>query len=307
MKWPTVAPGSRRGIAEALTDATEALMIKQTRPDRDELRAALRWSYSTRIRDDAEPPAHHQDAVTWLTSHTVLMDAFKEPAGRSRLVRDLMSRITHTLAGSKAAAATATRTRMILHNAMEYACEIGVLSENPLSHIRWPRKRAAVEIDPRIVINAEQAQRFLAAVRADGEREPRLEAFFAYMCYAALRPEEVTELCLSSLTPPNTSGQWGTLWLTDARPRSGSRWTNTGEIREQAPLKHRADGEVRRVPVHPQLVEILSAHLTEFGPASPDGRLFVGANGGPVTDRTTYASSTEPAPLHSPKPKPRPR
>ena len=65
-------------------------------------------------------------------------------------------------------------------------------------------------------------------------------------------------------------------------------------IRERVPLEHRADGEVRRVPIHPELVEILRAHIDEYGPADPDGRLFVGAHDGPVTDRTYLRRSTDP-------------
>ena len=142
VKWPTVSPGSRRGIAEALTDGTEALTTKANRqPSRDDLRAALRWAYSIRIRDDPEPPAQLQPAIDWLSAHTVQMDAFKEPATRSKLVRDLMARITHTKTGAKAAAATATRKRMILHNAMEYACETGLLTENPLD--QTPQRQPA--------------------------------------------------------------------------------------------------------------------------------------------------------------------
>lgn len=136
------------------------------------------------------------------------------------------------------------------------------------------------------MINSEQAQRLLDAVGADGDRGRHLKGFFACMYYAALRPEEATELRRSSLTLPTESGQWGQMQLSEARPRSGSRWTNTGEIREIAPLKHRATGEVRRVPVHPDLVEILRAHIAEFGPSDPDGLLFVGAHAGHVTDRT---------------------
>src|SRR6478609_2550961 len=139
-------------------------------PSREDLRAALRWTYSTRIRDNPEPPDQLQPAIAWLTGHTVRMDAFKDPATRSRLVRDLLTRITQTKTGSKAAAATATRKRMILHNAMEYACEIGVLSDNPLTHIRWTRQRTTTGVDPRVVINPDQAHRFLTAVAADGER-----------------------------------------------------------------------------------------------------------------------------------------
>ena len=175
---------------------------------------------------------------------------------------------------------------MILHNAMEYACEIGVLSDNPLTHIRWTRQRTTTGVDPRVVINPDQAHRFLTAVAADGERGRHFKAFFACMYYAALRPEEATELRRSSIILPTEPEQWGEMRLTEARPRSGSNWTNTGEIRERVPLKHRADGEVRRVPIHPELVEILQAHIDEFGPADPDGRLFVGAHAGPVTDRT---------------------
>ena len=199
---------------------------------------------------------------------------------------NLEIRITQTKIGAKAAVTTTTRKRMILHNAMEYACETGLLTENPLDHVRWTKPRKTTGIDPRVVINADQASRFLAAVGSDGGRGRRLKAFFASMYYAALRPEEATELRPANLTLPTEPDAWGEMELTEARPRSGSMWTNTGEIREQVPLKHRAEGDVRRVPIHPELVEILKAHIAEFGPADPDGLLFVGAHGGPVTDRT---------------------
>ena len=42
---------------------------------RDDLRAALRWTYSTRIRDNPEPPDQLRPAIAWLTGHTVQMDA----------------------------------------------------------------------------------------------------------------------------------------------------------------------------------------------------------------------------------------
>lgn len=57
-KWQYVSPNHRRGIAQALTDATEALLTGDVQPDREALREALRWSYSGRIRDDSKPPAH---------------------------------------------------------------------------------------------------------------------------------------------------------------------------------------------------------------------------------------------------------
>jgi integrase len=72
--------------------------------------------------------------------------------------------------------------------------------------------------------------------------------------------------------------------LTNAEPRSGSRWTNTGKVRERRELKHRAVGETRRVPIHPELCNMLSEHLKEFG-IGPGGRVFIGPRGGLMTDR----------------------
>lgn len=57
MKWSYASPNHRRSIAEALTDATEALLTAESPISRNTVREALRWSYSTRIRDDAQPPA----------------------------------------------------------------------------------------------------------------------------------------------------------------------------------------------------------------------------------------------------------
>jgi hypothetical protein len=51
--------GSRhlRIIADALIDATEALITKDDRPDHERLRAANRWSFSSRISNPStEPP-----------------------------------------------------------------------------------------------------------------------------------------------------------------------------------------------------------------------------------------------------------
>lgn len=41
--------------------------------------------------------------------------------------------------------------------------------------------------------------------------------------------------------------------------------------------------DFRRVPCHPRLVEILEAHLDEFGTAT-DGRIFRGTRGGPLSE-----------------------
>ena len=50
--------------------------------------------------------------------------------------------------------------------------------------------------------------------------------------------------------------------LTLSEPRSGTRWTDSGKSRERRELKHRAAGEVRLVPNHPELVVLLREYLT---------------------------------------------
>lgn len=56
-------------------------------------------------------------------------------------------------------------------------------------------------------------------------------------------------------------------------------------MRERRQLKHRADGDSRIVPVHPELARLLREHLAQFG-ASPDGRLFIGVRGGELATVT---------------------
>jgi integrase len=107
-----------------------------------------------------------------------------------------------------------------------------------------------------------------------------LEAFFGCMYYAGLRPGEVVALGKANVSLP-ASG-WGELALNLSDPATASQWTDDGERRRRQ-LKHRAQAEVRFVPIAPQLVALLRGHLDRFGTA-PDGRLFRGEFGGPVSD-----------------------
>jgi integrase len=50
-------------------------------------------------------------------------------------------------------------------------------------------------------------------------------------------------------------------------------------VRETRQLKHRAEGDSRVVPTHPELTRLLREHLDKFG-TSHDGRLFGGVRGG---------------------------
>jgi integrase len=282
-KWPYVAPNHRRGMAEALIDATEVLTCPDNeKPEDDLLRRALReWTFSTWASNAKQPPSDIEPAVHWLERNTVRLAVLAGDEGTA-LSRSILDRISQKKDGKLAAANTANRKRMVINNAMEYACEIRALPFNPLKQVKWAKPRTLRTVDPGVVINSGQARRFLAAVGAQGQRGGRLVAFFGCLYYAALRPEEAIDLRRDNLVSLPDKG-WGQMRLTHSEPRSGTRWTDSGKSRERRELKHRAAGEVRLVPIHPELVVLLREYLDCFG-AGPDGRLFTGPRGGVVAE-----------------------
>jgi integrase len=125
------------------------------------------------------------------------------------------------------------------------------------------------EVDRRTVVNPKQARALLAKVRA---KDPELEAFFACMYYAALRPAEALHLRADECELPEKG--WGWLRLTGSTQHTGQGWGDDGaEVREDRGLKHRAVNATRDVPAAPVLVAIIRHHLAEYGTAA-DGRLF---------------------------------
>jgi integrase len=182
---------------------------------------------------------------------------------------------------------------------MEYACEIRALSANPLKQVKWTKPRTLRTVDPRAVINPDQARRFLDAVHAQGPRGERLVAFFGCMYYAALRPEEVIDLKRDHLVSLPTSG-WGEMRLTHSEPRSGTRWTDSGKSRERRALKHRPPGETRSVPIHPELAALLRNHQKQYPPFVTGGCSPVPAAGSSQSGPTWRCSTRRDRP-RSPK------
>lgn len=197
----------------------------------------------------------------------------------------MLEQATGRLDGRNAAASTARRHRTILANAMDYAIELGLLDTNPIRTLKWTAPKVSSQVDRRSVVNPRQARALLEAVRAQQPSGARLVAFFAVMYYAGLRPEELINLRADDVALPSQArldakdDEWGELHLRSATPDVGSDWTDDGSQRERRQLKHRAEGDSRIVPVHPELTRILRNHLAEFGTA-PDGRLFTGVRGG---------------------------
>jgi integrase len=194
------------------------------------------------------------------------------------VTRHALDALTVRLDGTRAAAATITRKRAVFHGCLGYAAELGLLAANPLDHVTWRPPRSSCPAGPRSAASPAEVQAILAKVTSI---RPELTAFFGCPYYAALRPAEAVALRVTSCALPSRG--WGQLTLTGSLPRSARAWTGNGTPREPRGLKHRPEGAIRTVPVPPQLARLLRWHLHTYGSA-PDGRLFQGSRGGPVSE-----------------------
>jgi integrase len=278
MKWPHLAPKSRRSTAEALTTVTLALTGRRRgAPDSKTLnRALFGWAFNPGTRN-LTPPPQIAAALEWAAAASPPVAALEDPD----VLRAVLGACARTQAGTPAAATTQRRKRSVLYNAVGYAVEQRLLDANPIDRIQWKTPEVAETVDRRVVASPAQARALLAAVRAQGARGEHLEAFYGCLYYAALRPSEAVALRESDLHLP-TRG-WGRIDLAASEPRAGRDWTDHGTARQARGLKHRAATEMRSIPIPPDLVALLRAHLKAYGTAL-DGRLFRTARGGAVQD-----------------------
>jgi integrase len=160
--------------------------------------------------------------------------------------------------------------------------ELELLDFNPLDRVKWTMPGKAEVFDPRVVANPAQVRSILAELR---KHRPEFVAFFGCLYFAAMRPAEAVSLTRDQCHLPVNG--WGRLDLTETATRAGRAWTDTGIAHDVRGLKHRAAGDMRPVPIPPELVKMLSDHLAEHG-AAADGRLFRGERQESLLSESTY-------------------
>jgi integrase len=291
MKWPRAAATSRRSTAEGMMAATVAMLDGQrARPDAAVLRSALLgWGFNTQRRDSMDCPADVRVALGWIERNVRPVADLAEP----KVLRAVLNALATKLDGGQSAATVVNRRRAVLFNAVEYAVECRLLDKNPIPNLRWKAPKVTHEIDKRSVVNPVQARTLLNVVRETKRSGHRLAACFACSYYSALRPEEAINVRRHNVVLPdlvwNTefnrweepADGWGEFHLERSAPGAGKNWTDSGRDRDDRGLKHRAPDAIRTVPIPPELVVILRAHLDTYG-LGEDGRLFVGERGGEV-------------------------
>jgi hypothetical protein len=132
IKWPDASPEHRRGIAEALTNITTAMLATtRNKPDDKVLRSACKAAFNLNLREsmtDGEMTA----ATRWLERNTLPVADLAKPD----VLRAVIKAITSTLDHRAAAPSTTRRKRMTLRNALDFAVEKKLLPVNPLNEVK---------------------------------------------------------------------------------------------------------------------------------------------------------------------------
>ncbi|WP_030572032.1 tyrosine-type recombinase/integrase [Streptomyces aureocirculatus] len=283
-RWDRTPGNTRRTLADAFATITPALVHPGViYPEPRVLRRALySWAFNKNAWAQ-EPNEEWRKALDWIKRNSLPVGALAE----ADVLRRALDALCRKLDGKAAAAKTARRKRAAFNEVLNTAVEKGYFGDNPLNGLRWNAPAVNDEVDPAAVPNPAQVARLLAAVAQQRGRGPHLEAFFGCMYYAAMRPAEVIHLRLEQCHLPKTG--WGMLNLSGGVVTAGRDWTDDGAVHEVHSLKRRAATATRPVPIPPQFVRILRAHIERFGVA-PDGRLFRNQAGNYV-DAAAYGTT----------------
>lgn len=299
-KWKPASGTYRRDIASVMTLFTTALLRAEPRDVADHvLRKALReWAFNTKRRKTA--PAWARDVIAWVERNslpiTVVLDSEK--------LGELLTAANQKLDGTPTAGSVQLRRHAIIFNALNYAAETNLLDYNPLERGGGrgrgkPKGEGKVKaktiraVDKRSLINKTQARDLFAALARHGRSGGRVRLFARIMYYAGARPEEVAAIHVRDLELPAEG--WGELTVCEPTPEIGRQWTDSGEIRDRRRQnKGREVGDVRHVPLHPDLVADLRAFIKEHS-LRPGDLLLTGVRSGDalssVTVRTNWGKA----------------
>ena len=145
MKWLFLAAHSRASLADPLATVTPALTRTDARgrPDPRELRAVL-YQHAFNPARPAGPCCAAAQILDWVRQASLPIGCLSEPA----VLRTALEALTFRLDGSRAAASTIIRKRAVLHGALGYAAESGLLPDNPLDGLGWQVLQSSPALDP---------------------------------------------------------------------------------------------------------------------------------------------------------------
>ncbi len=282
LKWPRWAGTSRKSGAEALVAFTPHLVQPSAPPPPATLKG---WLWNTGYNPTAVPEPGPERA--WLEHWSVSLDLI-EP----HTLEQALTAATTRADGQPNAATVTKRRRDLIGAVFNAAVRRRLIDSNPMDRIEWTAPRQSTQVDVTVLptmANVDDLIAHVASLRTSGAR---YAGFFAIMVYAGLRPSEAAALRVSDLELPAEG--WGTARLRDSTPSPGRRYSGTTGTRQAKALKHRADNEIRPVPLPPPLVEILRFYLARWPPTTElvftnaAGRSVTPENYGKVWNRTKH-------------------
>jgi integrase len=277
-KWKGWSAASRKSYVEAVSVTVGLLTSKRAkgRPDRSVLSTALRHHYLPPDRArTTEPSPEEVAALAWLQRASLPVADISVG-----MVDDALDEAAEKLDGTPVAPNTLNRRRAAMNAVFERAVRHGLIPANPLLNSDWKAEAPDIEVDKKKVLSpveCRKAQQHLATLGTVGQM---LSVYTAVLWLAGLRPSEATHLRVKHLTLPDEG--WGGLQAAGASVEVGSRWTDSGERNDQKGLKWRRNGNIRNVPVPPELVGILKKYVEEKNLTGND-LLFVGPKGGALS------------------------
>lgn len=200
-----------------------------------------------------DPGVPERAALGWLERNSLPLARLAS----SDVIRGALNACARKLDGKPAAATVVNRKRAVLYNALGYAVERGLLEYNPIDKIQWRAPALAEQVDRRVVANTRQVESILSVLPSVDRHGDHLVAFFGWLYFGGLRPSEAASLRLDDCVLPDEG--WGAVSLAETSPHAGAGWTDDGGTRETRGLKHRAENDVRHVPIPPDLVRLLRA------------------------------------------------
>ena len=286
-KWPNLAPVSRRSVAEALVTVTIALTAKEPgAPEPKVLRQALfAWAFNPATRD-TDPPPEIAAALDWAERASLPVAELEDTA----TVRLALAACARNLTGKPAAGSTQRRKRSVFYNALGYAVEQGHLPANPVDRIQWTTPAVAQTRGPAGRGQPRPGQG--PAGRRPGPVRPGAAPGSVLRLPVLRRPAPVGGRDAPRERPAPAEEGMGQDRPGRLRLPRGTAWTDHGTARQERGLKHRADHETRTIPIPPELVSLLRAHIKKFG-TTTDGRIFQTARGGILQDSAYGAVWTE--------------
>jgi len=299
-RWGELEPRSRQSLERSLRRACIHLLRSDERGTAPEPPAeAVTWlrkvafsppvdpkSFPTQLTDEWR--ADHPEAAWWLEHSRAFTDVTTQD------LVDMLDRYLYNqhTDGDPKRVLPSTERRFVaeLRPFWREVVDRLELEKNPWDREvlrnrgRAERQRRRIgrirPVDRDLVLSYDQV-RDLARCCADyGRWGDRVIAYTLLMGWSGLRPGEAAAARISNLQLSTADGVHG--WLTIDRSRRrevNARWFEAGEDPDEGPLKSRAAGDARRVPLTPELVAVLRDHIGRFAHKGND-LLFTYDNGG---------------------------